>query len=136
MNTKLLRQIQKEIREEPRRLRMSDWIRTDVTGVGAPPCGTVACIAGFATILSHDYETKAPLTFNTKALVCQGGSESYEKEGARALGLTPRQAVTLFYTGQWPARYRNDYVSAHSSKRRAQVTCKRIDAFIRSGGKR
>lgn len=136
MNTKLLRQIQKEIRAEPRRLRMSDWIRTDVTGVGAPPCGTVACIAGFATILSRDYGATPPRSFTSKAVVVQAANESYEKEGAKALGLIPRQAVRLFYIGEWPSRYQRDYMHAHSSKRRAQVTCKRIDAFIRSGGKR
>jgi len=59
LNVTLLRKVMKHILEEPRRLRQSEWLAKKgdayykhVPRKERPPCGTVACIAGWAVELS------------------------------------------------------------------------------------
>lgn len=52
VNVKLLKKVRKLIQEEPRRMRMSSWGRkTDGSDISnPPPCGTVACLAGWTVL--------------------------------------------------------------------------------------
>jgi len=60
VNVKLLQRVIKHILDEPRRLRQACWIserggaeyRYAVIEDLAPPCGTVACFAGWVSLLS------------------------------------------------------------------------------------
>lgn len=131
LNVKLLEKVKKHIKKEPRRLNMSEWnqvavpgryINTDaekgffsrlkLTKRTAPPCGTVGCIAGWATMLS-------------------GVSEIPIDDAAiELLGINEEAAQELFFMGSWPRPFRILYRAAKSSRERASITCKRIDAFI------
>lgn len=125
MNVELLRTIQKHIREEPRRLRMAAWARGGPpnqegyveSGYGEedhvvfPPCGTVACIAGWAHILSGG-----------------GIGSAGQSAGARALDVDFDTA--LFFVDLWPADLEERYESAATDQERAEVACEAIDRFI------
>lgn len=84
----LLEDIIKAIDEEPKRIRMGDWlVRTNESPEylkehDLPACGTVGCIAGWATVLKPDADERY-----------------WDVEGSAAelLGLTADQVSHLFY---------------------------------------
>ena len=51
LNVKLLNRIKRHLIAEPKRYDQATWAR-EVSGKGAPACGTRACIAGWAVLLS------------------------------------------------------------------------------------
>jgi hypothetical protein len=54
INVKLLKKVRKVIAEEPRRLLMRTWGRhVDKRLKDSPPCGTVACLAGWTVLAAH-----------------------------------------------------------------------------------
>jgi hypothetical protein len=83
LNVRLLRRIKKHILEEPRRFWMGWWVVPNVPGQHPAPCGTTACIAGWAAILGKRREP------------------NYHN-GRRALRLNERQANSLFFSHNWP----------------------------------
>lgn len=131
MNVGLLRKIQKHIIQEPRRLDMN-VIRhfVDPKGKENPPCGTVGCIAGWANVLSGNYE---------KFDYYIGLSEA-----ASTLGLDLGQRERLFtepilYNDRdidgWPEKYAVRYLKAKTANERARATSDRIEHFIKTKGK-
>lgn len=130
MNVELLNRVKQHILEEPRRLDM-DTIKckVDPTLEKNPPCGTVGCIAGWATILSPDFERKI--------------SPEWENE-QELLGISQEQAYRLFTEPKfrlirgeglgWPADLADAYRVANTAKERAEVTARRIDRFIETNG--
>jgi hypothetical protein len=132
MNTKLLRKIQQEIRKEPRRLDMSVWI--DVyppRHTIDPPCGTTACIAGFATILA----SRDKKTFSEEALKIKRDYErSTQEEGGKTLLLTPQQSSRLFFVHSWPEKFRDRWYGALTKHTEAEIACERIEHFIKTRG--
>lgn len=57
LNVKLLRQIVKHLKEEPKRYDQGKWgLQICSTEPGAPACGTQGCIAGWAVFLSVPQE--------------------------------------------------------------------------------
>ena len=144
MNTKLLRKIQKHILEEPKRLFMDSFVdrmeryensneflratnRDFLSEI--PPCGTTGCIAGWAVLFELPEEQdddirRWNLTF-------------FQDTGARLLDISDKQAEMLFYTQNWPDGLGQKHDEAKSgSMRRAKITSKRIDLFIKSKGKK
>lgn len=130
MNKDLLIRVRDHILAEPRRLNMSHWTQSakpgDVVFSGyevrigseskiskkdAPPCGTVACIAGWAGELSGNP-------------VSDGG------DGRRILRLTPAQAEELFYPDEWPGNAYSNYRNAKGPDERAAIVASVIDDFI------
>lgn len=125
LNVKLLREIQKEISEEPKRLDMGTWLHkyekhriSDLEFV--PPCGTVGCIAGWAKILSE----RAGVVFTNYGT---------SLNACIALDIQEEDSIYLFYTDHWPddLQYRyNDADDAKDYTEKAAVTCEAIDRFI------
>lgn len=114
MKVGLLRRVKLHILEEPRRLDMTLW-KSIRWGEDPPPCGTTACIGGWALILSQ-YQGKGPV----------------DRDAAKALHLTKKQAVRLFYVSFWPPEFKDAYLRA-KPKKRAAIAAARIDHFIKTG---
>lgn len=124
MNVRLLRKIQGHILEEPKRFIMADVIdraqpgeRVEDYGLewAMPKCGTTACIAGWALLLSNSY--------------------SYDMhQAAGLLGLEYDASDTLFYVGGWPPNYQTQWGAAKTPRMRARVAVRRIDHFIKTKG--
>jgi hypothetical protein len=137
MNVELLQRVKQHILEEPRRLDMDDWAHTS----NEAPCGTQACIAGWACVLT------GKATLNPRGYYTFGDplSDSYvspSRVGGQALGLTPDEADRLFYAYGaeeeedygWPNEYRLRYERATDAKEKAIATADRIDRFIATNG--
>lgn len=138
MKTTLLREIQRVIREEPKRMQMENWLMTGLSGNPYPACGTVGCIAGWACILSR---SNKPESYATVALKFSG--KNLEFLGADALGLSSLQARRLFmpYDREfgglcWPRNLWRSYEKTKAPKRSAEIVCKRIDLFIKTKGRK
>lgn len=130
MNTKLLRKIKKHILEEPKRFIMHSLIKTKERGVGTyyddagkkttfAPCGTAACIAGWATLLSGNKDSK---------------DEDVWQFGAKVLGLDIVQQYLLFYSHNWPDKFEEAFRAAKNRKKRAEIAADRIEHFIKTKG--
>lgn len=145
MNVRLLRRIEREIKKEPRRFNMNDWVDTNASESLAkkfvPPCNTTACIAGWATLLSHKYkkddapDLPLPKTFRQKAEHLQEISEYYEGVGQQALALTENQALNLFFVDYWPEPYQTEHRFAKTPEGKAKVAIARIEHFIKTKGR-
>jgi hypothetical protein len=130
VNVPLFRKIQKHITEEPKRLVMSTWVKKTIHGdwnprsypldlsKTPPPCGTAACIAGWAGILGPDKRFVSSVRSLTILSLPGGWSALYNP---------------LFYTDEWPDPFRSRYLNARTAKRRAKITCERIDHLIEKG---
>lgn len=119
--------IKAHFREDPRRLFMEQWYvrkgslthHIKFRDYDYPPCGTVACIAGWICLLFGDKQP--PPDFR-------------ETETANALmGLGSYTLYTdrLYYLDKWPEEFRDAYKLAHTPEERTEVTCNRIDHFIK-----
>ncbi len=123
MNVELLDQIKQAILEEPRRIRMYDWVTriSDVPEDKRPPCGTVACIAGWAVALSTGLR----------------GDALYDYDGisSAAADLLDCDPDILFHVSEWPKSWRErlDKVSS-GTPAYAAVVAEFIDEFIRTNG--
>lgn len=129
LNVKLLRRIQKHILEEPRRLDMGNWKRTNMDGLHAPPCGTTACIAGWA------------LTLSGKPLP---QFDNIARDAARLIGVHHTQiqygncdedcqAGRLFLRLEWPEPFASDYGKTMNPGKRAKIAAARIEHLISTG---
>lgn len=135
INVKLLRRVKALILEEPRRFNMDYYAATekfypDLVHDQAPPCGTVACIAGWATLEDERARGRKRLT---PAFLNRVGRYT----GARALGLTFEQSQRLFYTEEWPDEFAeayNDAMAGDDFAMAADIAATRIDHFIKTKG--
>ncbi len=113
---------------------MGCWTNLDAH---APPCGTTACIAGFATILSwrgKDY----PRAFRKKVESLEADESripDYEEHATKVLGLTRLQAMKLFYASDWPHEFEHAILHAETAKEQAKVAIDRIELFIKTKGR-
>lgn len=141
MNTKLLLEIKDRILEEPRRLSMGDWILTDqspddIRPALMPSCNTVACIAGWAVLLTHSRISAVHIPDLAKQI----SKDWLEEDGATALGLTRQQEKELFFVKNWPLTFKRrydvtfDWPPEKRIAERAKITAERIDAFIAQYG--
>ena len=92
LNVKLIRAIQKKIREVPEQFNMIDWFSS---GPGIPNCGTAACIAGWAMTI---HWRMSPVLAKQKrfSLLSEFGY------AMRLIGISREQAETVFYSDNWP----------------------------------
>jgi len=128
MNVKLLRKIAKYILAEPKRLYMSSYIHTKEQGAHVierpfAKCGTVACIAGWACILTIK---RPPLEIWREFSI---GDEAKD-----ILGLSTKEAFRLFEPGAWPVEFSSG-TSDDGKLNTAKVAIARINHFIRTKGK-
>lgn len=130
MNIPLLRKIQDKARKYPRSIQMG-WWADPADKNKSHPCGTVACIAGTAVLL-----TKPDLV--QKFIECERigrDAPSLELAGQKALRLTEIQASTLFMPWNWPKDFYERLERVPSgTKAYSEVFCNRIDHFIKTNG--
>jgi hypothetical protein len=145
MNVKLLRKVAKYILEEPRRLAMGSWVRDANPKYKAhPACGTQACIAGTACILSG----KAKLKTHKEGFKYFSLPQSAPHIGQKELGLTHKEACRLFlldsdwgdsgfegFEGHWPHKFIQQYEGAKTNRKKARIAVARIEHFIKTCGK-
>lgn len=136
MNIKLLERVKAHILEEPRRLCMSevltksnhpiDWgyesgfnsmaaASKDLSKDEQPPCGTVGCIVGWGSKLSHKTNQNVYTDSSVFKIEYDAGKR-------------------LFYVDEWPRKFRLRYGKCRTAKQRAKVTAERIDHFIKTNG--
>lgn len=129
INVRLLRRIAKHIAAEPRRFQMGEWIyrkeefpaklfpeyshRNEPTMHRFAPCGTAACIGGWAEILAGVGKPGKPLS-------------SHQAIG----GDTP----ALFNVDNWPSQFAQPYLDAATPAKRVRIAVKRIEHFIATEG--
>lgn len=127
LNVRLLRRIQKHILAEPRRFVMGNFVNHGEPGTSVlidderttfPSCGTAACIAGWACLLT---DTKPR------------GRFSWGSAARKVLRLSNLQACDLFSTTFWPNKYGSDFYRAKTVRGRVNAAVRRIDHLIKTG---
>lgn len=129
LNVKLLRRIKRHILTEPRRLVMADVkvkgkpgdrFKSDNGGTQIlPDCGTAACIAGWALMISGKR-------------VIEGSANLYR--AAKLLSLPEDfRSNNLFIVEYWPHRLRRRYLDADAPEARAKIAADRIEHLIKTG---
>lgn len=156
INVELLQRVKAHILEEPRRIGMGHWLQRAGYGVVLkddyesplpsalhPPCGTVACIGGWAHCFQRISEMERRQSggcSNPAALQCilAFGQPSIRGERlpySNLLGLDEDQALRLFHVCHWPDEFRKRMEMLTSgTPEYAQVVADRIDAFIKANG--
>ena len=146
INVKLLKRICRAILHEPRRLDMYGWIYDDdIHHMGCDaPCGTAACIGGFAVILSRtrllankSWKKAVKSCLTEKPAEYLFGYEFMDEviacEAQKLLNLTSAQAERLFVSSNWPEKFHIGYSDA-THKKQAKVTVARIKHFTETNG--
>jgi hypothetical protein len=110
MNVKLLRKIKKHILAYPKTFAMSFWQEPRRVSESRP-CGTAACIGGWAKLLTKDRKLTA----------------------ADALGLSHQGAWLLFNMHRWPSRFQTK--AKEETAAFARNAAARIDHFIATDGR-
>lgn len=119
LNVKLLRQIQRRIKQEPRQFLMHSyfWVAPRI-----PNCGTAACIAGWAVTLTRTKSHKPA----DAVLKRNAGLLDVWDVAQKELGMTDGLSETLFNEESWPSQF----------KRRGKLAdraIRRIDHLIKTG---
>ena len=140
MNVKLLKSVKQAILKTPARLNMGQWIDHDDK---TAPCGTAACLAGHAVVLSRMQRKTGTWIERSKGL----SRYSVEIQAMGLLGLDHSQARKLFYVRCWPPQFKSAVhaipnVCAETGEthrpsdrqKMAKITAKRIDYFIKTDG--
>lgn len=132
LNVELLREIQKEILAEPKRLNM-EVISVKVTDINydpneIPACGTIGCIAGWACMITDakNQNNNNFIDFVYKANWIRGAMLLNIKNN--------NQQYNLFDVFDWPKEHRVKYMNAKTLEERAQILSDRIDLFIETKG--
>jgi hypothetical protein len=143
MNVELLLKVKETILTEPRKFIMGDWainiegwrktrpgdVPLELPDAEYPPCGTVACISGWATIISR-YGGDPNKLFEERGV----SNPWLEEDGQEALDLSDREALRLFFESNWPTQFSDRWETARTQQERAQVAADRIDFFIATHG--
>lgn len=128
MNVKMPRKIQQEILINPDQFSMYVWFGKNENS----PCGTAACIGGWAIHLSRWFSSTLERTARKL------GGRDHSDRAKKVLGLSSDAGVRLLSLKGWPlvfaSAYREsilvgDYVGC------AQVASARIEHFIKTEGK-
>lgn len=136
MNVELLRQVQAKIREHPEHFDM-ETVFADAYGDEEEPfrseqellsgCGTTACIAGWAFLLSP------PAPGFWEDMLMDEWGEAVLGYAAHALGLDWETARTIFYPWNWPEQFKAQYESSETPV--SELACERIEHFIATEGR-
>lgn len=131
LNVRLLRRIQRHILQKPQRFFMEGIVGHGTPGTKIasdnetmqviPECGTVACIAGWANLLTG----------------ATGEDEANIYRARRALGTPEPEYVwgpdLLFDLVAWPKSFLEQYKAAKRPARRAKIAAARIEHLITKG---
>jgi hypothetical protein len=97
LNTELAERIIGQILMEPERFDMGEWVsETGTIGQLRENCGTSACIAGWAAMLTLPLNARVGGDRATRVFLCDGTDEPVSVAAERALGLEPDVADVLF----------------------------------------
>jgi len=145
---KLLLRVKKHILEEPKRLRMAEWMlskeycanmepifQTAGTAWGEPPrrgiqwpsCGTTGCIAGWMELLANGMpEGDADL---------MDRMDSAQEFASKVLEFDKQPWGTytepgLFFVSEWPYKFAESYSKAKTQAKRAKIVAAVIDDFL------
>lgn len=125
--TRLLAAIVAFILAEPKRFNMELFTQeVSPNAPDAPACGTVACLAGWADVLTSGY-------VDTYSNGMNGG---VEQRAIEVLQLTKEEANSLFYVHKWPEPFREQfgdvlYVNTPRARvKRAEIAAARVQDFI------
>lgn len=127
LNFALLRRVIKKIESNPEAYDQNVWGRRQLTA----PCGTAACIAGWAGQLGG-LVTLEQLRRNPKSL---------QRKSAKLLGLQSNKykqdEVDTLFAGDpywnWPAPFGEDYADAVTGKAQAKVAVRYLKYIIATG---
>lgn len=150
MNVKLLKRVRRHILAEPKRLCMATGLMLKKGNVGntgikitkMPSCGTVACIAGWAVLLSQETR-KWKVRKIARTLTEKNGREknwtSLSYKAKTLLELTNTEAAELFEAGpfvsSWPYEWREKLEATYPGTRAyARVVAAYITHFIKTNG--
>lgn len=131
INVELLERVRDKVRAAPEAYDQTTYRRTEP----AAPCGTAACIAGWAVTLSGE-----PLTETANRCVCDDPlclrGTSVAEDARRLLGLLPEEASVLFRAAPartWPEPFGTLYGLAKSPQARAEVAASYLNWIIEHG---
>ena len=123
---RLLRKVKRHILEEPKRFFMDGVVMygpegrdVNLDGIPStfPQCGTAACIAGWACVLSGNIDPEDIQMANAE----------------RLLGITSNQGNYLFLVDFWPEQFSQPYQESTDLAVRAKIAAERIDHFVKTG---
>lgn len=105
-----------------------EW-RTELMGANdasrtMPPCGTAACIAGWAVVLTDGVPSKIREFMKMR------------ERAAELLNVDAGYSWTshpLFYAPNWPKPFASRYRNAEGPKKRAIIAAERIEHLIKTG---
>jgi hypothetical protein len=124
MNVKLLRRVAAHIKAEPRR-----WTYNWAKPSDEAPCGTQACIAGWAIILGcglkRPLDKRGNLKIPKRLANLDGGNTYTSYPASKLLQITPAQAKRLFI--YWPKQFTEQFS--------AEEAIARIEHFIKTDGR-
>ena len=141
MNVAKLLAVKRQILKVPSQFGMTRYFFTDVNHFNnkyelkrekIPNCGTAGCIAGWAVALEEFQGSPAE--------AYKAYSRSPHRRAQFLLDLTEIEAERLFYLTpsaheSWPPQFREAYQAAKRLRDRARVAARRIDHFIKTGGR-
>lgn len=146
LNIEKMKKLKEFVLAEPRRFDQNDWMRVlredDVEYTwreDAPPCGTVACLAGSACLMEGWVPILDDNSFNGFTnFVTKENSEarSIKSLGASILGLEPDDIYDIsynFFRGDgsgWSRENHHAYNQARNATERAQAAANEIDRLI------
>jgi len=141
LNVELLRKVQRHIKEEPKRLRMNNWlvirqpgehIYMDTGYIIMPSCGTVGCIAGWTWFLAQNPE-ELEYKLAQMSKDSKGRTSSLEVEAEKLLDIEDTKIpFCLFYLDTWPSLFSDKWydLDIDNIQGHADVVCEVIDSFI------
>lgn len=135
LNEPLIRQLQAIVLANPHDYDMGPEV-DDVskTNVIEPEqsCGYACCFAGWTSIILRNLNP-VELFNNLYRKTVYNRPFSPVLEAEEALGLTPIQSESVFYSSMWPQEFMSRYHNASSDEERAQAGADRLEYLIQTG---
>lgn len=128
LNIDLLKKVRDKIATTPGAYNQETWAKPSASA----PCGTAACIAGWACIISGAIDVKQlySLAEGRQWVAIEGAAQAQ-------LGLTRAEADTLFSgdpSYDWPIEFGDQWDSAYGdNKQEAEIAVEYLDSIINTG---
>lgn len=131
INKELLQKVRDHILEEPRRYNQETYFTEETDA----PCGTAACIAGWAVLLGQGEPSRAPCPCDDSDCM---GLPMWRRDAVGLLGLNQMEASVLFNASayHWPEPFRTRFQMASAVEdavERARAAADYIDWIIANG---
>ncbi len=135
LNKRLLRKVRNRIAEIPESYNQSNFCQKSDDA----PCGTSACIAGEAIIVSRPTIKQGieSLRRMDRRYFNSGAWTHHDafKAGQRLLGLTEEESESMFggEAGQWPQPFARRFANAKRPQTRARIAVDYLDECLKRG---